>query len=113
MKITPCTQNISPCEGCRRPCNYTQCRDYRLWLNRCWNRYRRWQTLGCPPPAKEKKESWRYDSPVLICDFLEKGPCARCSFRKYCPDEESCSAYDAWVSLRWKLLRQKLGLSSN
>ncbi len=113
MKKTPCAQSISPCEGCHRMCNYTQCRDYRLWLNRCWNRYRRWQMLRYPSEKKEKKNVWRYDSPVLIREFVEKGPCARCAFGKYCKDTESCAAYDAWVSLRWKLLRQKLGVSSN
>ena len=44
----------SPCRSCQRPCNYTQCRPYRIWLNTCWNRYRRWQEPR-PKPVKSRK----------------------------------------------------------
>lgn len=93
----------SPCEGCRRACNYTQCRVYRLWLNRCWNRYRRWQEPEQRLPPKENV--WRYDSPALIHDFLEKGPCCRCAFRSHCQDQQLCDAYRYWLTLRWKQIQ--------
>lgn len=99
----------SPCETCVRPCNYIQCRVYRLWLNRCWNRYRRWQERKEPQPRKENV--WRYETPMLVWDYLEQGPCKTCPTADRCPDERSCEAYDTWQSLRWARLRRKLGVS--
>ncbi len=103
----------SPCDGCKRLCNYTQCKVYRLWLNRCWNRYRQWPQRWNKTVKKDTSRYYRYDSPVLLQDFLQKGPCGKCPARICCGDKDSCPAYDAWVSLRWKALRRKLGLAPN
>lgn len=100
--------NVSPCEGCERPCNYIQCRDYRLWLNRCWNRYRHWQDRKVPQPRRE--DVWQYPSPAMVQRYLDNSPCTSCPIRPYCPDDRSCGAYDQWQSLRWERLRHRLGL---
>ena len=99
----------SPCRSCQRPCNYTQCRPYRIWLNTCWNRYRRWQEPRPKQVRRPDDQVWRYNSPVLLHDFLEQGPCKRCGLQKKCHDLQSCEAYNTWVDLRWERLRKKLG----
>lgn len=101
--------DTSPCGHCRRPCNYTQCRDYRLWLNRCWNRYRRWPDLVRQTQEPARENVWRYDSPVLLHDFMEKGPCPKCPARLCCPDNAHCLAYEMWTELRWERIRRRLG----
>lgn len=98
----------SPCDACRRNCNYTQCRDYRLWLNRCWHRYRQW-------PERWRREPpdpnfWRYDSPALLKDYLDNGPCVRCPLRCYCGDNTVCDSYETWTKDRAKRLAVRLGL---
>lgn len=98
----------SPCQGCQRPCNYTQCGPYRQWINRCWNQYRRWSQQQ-PEQRKPGQDVWRYDPPVLLEDFLRDGPCGRCHFQPHCKDDQTCAAYDAWIALCWKLLRRRLG----
>ena len=97
---------ISPCETCVRSCNYTQCRDYRLWLNRCWGRYQRWQDrLAKPAP---KPNVWRYDSPTLTRDYLENGPCVRCPLRAFCGENSTCRAYETWTKDRARRLAVRL-----
>lgn len=98
----------SPCEGCTRPCNYVQCRDYRLWLNRRWNHYRHWQDIR--PPAPRRENVWCYPAPSLVQHYLDVGPCGKCPIRNHCPDDHRCAAYDHWQALRWERLRYKLGV---
>ena len=106
--MNPRKTDQSPCLGCSRTCNYTQCGDYYRWLNRCWNRYRRWPELLRKQPPQEKKNVWQYESPAILQAWLEQGPCRRCPYEKLCGDRESCNAYDAWAELRWERLRRKL-----
>lgn len=98
----------SPCDGCKRNCNYTQCREYRLWLNQCWRSYRQW-------PDQWHRESpdpnfWRYDPPTLLKDYLDKGPCDRCPVRHFCGQNTTCPAYETWTKDRARRLAIRLGI---
>lgn len=105
------TKPKDPCVGCERKCNYSQCALYKSYISQCWDMYR--QTAaemrrGEIRDRPRKPNTWRYQNPALIREYLATPPCNKCNIQEYCPDDRSCPTYDRWVQDRWKMIRNRL-----
>lgn len=99
----------SPCAACGKTdgeCTYPRCEDYRVYVNRFWNRCRRWPQREREKP---KPRGFLYDAPYLVTRSLERGPCPGCPLKGRCGDRDTCESYDAWVEARMRRIRYRLG----
>ena len=104
-------KTVSPCEGCDRNCNYTQCAAYKEHIVGSWEKFRQ-NYLEIKLKDEQRYQSngnaWCYENPELTRKWLAVSPCEDCRIKDYCPDDRSCPAYDRWTEDRWKMIKHRL-----
>lgn len=107
----------SPCLRCSRAdtcVGYTGpkgrhlwCQRYETWFKWWWKYFRKVATIG-PRDLPDDPSKFRYSHPDRVKQYLQEGPCAKCSAQEYC--DNPCKAYLRWYDARMEITRKKVGV---
>lgn len=102
----------SPCEGCGKACNPSQCAEYRNWAHDSWEALRGAFNQILDQEKEPNPNAWHYENPALIREYLDTPPCKRCRAANRCGNNETCGRYDRWVAARWERIKYRLGVKA-
>ena len=98
----------NPCENCETGCGssgYHRCPKWRMRFLTIWKQFNTYQIRQFKKHLREKPDSFTYEHPDLVRQYLRSSPCGKCEAAESC--DIPCAGYYAWWDARMETLRKK------